>query len=301
MVKILYGNEPYRIDKEIDKVIKDIAVREMNVSYFTELTAEINELVHTVPFVDRKRIVILMLDSLTDDCKDYMSVPDFVELLIIPERVDKRTKFVKSLPKDIWVDCNKLNEHQLKTFVLRVLNGKGGQITDQAYHTLIERLDYFNSEASSLYTVETALKQLLFLGSVITPENVKRIVPPSNNESVFELSKALLDGDVHKTFALSNAFLERGEQPIALLSLLLRPFQLGYKASLYSSKELSKACSDIGVSEYQLKNFIGYDDDTLNHALDIIQNGITDMKTGRASGSFLQTISRLFLLLHPSA
>lgn len=300
MLKILCGNEPYRIDKEIEECKKLIKEQSMNISYFNSLDNSVLTLCRTYPFLDEHRLIVVSVDSLTDDIIKFLDIPKFTMLFVLPEYVDKRTNAYKKLSeRGDLLELNKLTEQQLRVFVVKYLKENGGMITERAYYHLVERAGYFDDNNVNLYTMEIYLKQLMLLGSVITDESVERIILPSCNENVYALSRALLSEDSEYTVKLSIKLLERGEQPIALLSLLLRMFRLGYKASLFDAEEQKEACALIGVSAYQLKGILCYSQEVLNRAIDIIQESIFDIKRGGGKNSFLLAISKLILTLHP--
>lgn len=298
MVKVIYGTEPYAIDKVIKE--KEQGISSMNISFCEGLSKDVLTLCKTYPFLDACRLVVVTVDTLTDEIKEYLNVPEFTTLFILPEKVNPQTKIFKELKKaNILEEKNKLTENQMHIFVVRFLKANGGMITENAFKFLLERTSYMEDSNVNLYTIEVYLKQLMLLGNVITEDTIKRIVPPTCNESVFVLSKALMSGDITHTIWLCRKFLERGEQPIALLSLLLRPFRLGLKASFFSTSEQAEVCSMIGVTMYQIKGMLQYPEEILNQAIDIIQQGISGIKKGGGHNMFLLTISKLIFVLHP--
>lgn len=300
MVKILFGNEPYVIDKAIEEEEKKISQREINVSFCEGLSSEVLALCRTYPFLDARRLVVVTVESLTDEVKKFLDIPDFTSLFILPEKVSQQTKLFKELKSAQFIEeKNKLSEKQLQVFVLRFLKANGGKITEKAFRFLMERTSYLEDSNVNLYTIEVYLKQLLLLGSAITEKEIERIIPPTSKEDVFVLSKALTSGDAAYTIWLCRQFLERGEQPIAILSLLLRPFRLGLKACLFSPAEQAEACAMIGVTAYQIKGIACYPEEILNQAIDIIQDGISGIKKGGGDNMFLLTMSKLIFVLHP--
>ena len=300
MFKILYGNEPYRIDKAVAKCKKEIKEPGINVGFFDSLGKDVLALCRTYPFLEENRLVVVSVDSLTDEVLNFMDIPEFTNLFVLPSACDKRTGLFKKLSNaGLTEELNKLTENQLRTFIVKYLKNNGGLITERAYEHLVERSGYFENDNVNLYTIEIYLKQLMLLGTVITDENVNRIIHPSCNENVYALTKALLSNDGEYTIDLCKRLLERGEQPIALLSLLLRTFRLGYKASLFTTESLNEVSALIGVSAYQLKGTLCYPKEILNNALDIIQEGIANVKSGGGKNSFLFTIAKLILILHP--
>lgn len=300
MLKVMFGSEPYCIDKAIEGMKKEISFTEMNVSCFEGLPSEAEALCRTVPFMDSRRLIVASVEALTDDVLRYLDIPEFTELVILPGCIDKRREVYKALDKAGCIEAyGKLTENQMRAFVLRHLKTCGGKMTERAFRYFAERTGYLEEEAVNLYAVEVYLRQLLLLGPAITEESIRRIVPPACNEQVFALSKALADGNMERAIWLGREFLERGESSVAILSLLLRPFRLGYKASLYPPGERTGACALIGVPAYQIKGVMRYPEEVLNRAMDVIQEGIAAIKKGGGDSMFLLTLVKLVFTLCP--
>ena len=298
MLRVLYGKEPYRIDKVIEESKKMISMQEINISYYENLSSEVQSLCFTYPLLDSSRLVIVSVDALTEEIMSYKTIPEFTNLIILPKTVDKRKELYKKLEKEGFLEVyDKLTEKQLKIFILRFLKTNGGKITESAFCFLVERSGYLEEEQVDLYTIEIYLQQLLLLSDTITKEGIEQVIPLTCREEVYELSKMLMIGNMEQVISLSMEFLERGESPIALLSLLLRSFRLGYKVSLFDFSEQQEVCSKIGISMYQIKGMKQYPKEIWNGAMDIIQEGMLGIKEGGGNARFLLTISKLVFLL----
>ena len=214
MVKVLVGKEPYCIDKVIEEKVQKISFPEMNISYFDGFSSEVQTICQTFPVMDSKRLVVVSVRELREEILKYLKVPEFTELVILPESTDRRTTVYKGLKKSgVIEEHDKLSEKQLQAFIMRFLKQNSGMMTEKAFYYLVERTRYIDDDDVNLYTVEVYLKQLMLLGSVITEESISKIIPPACKEEVYALSKALTDGDPSYALWLCREFLERGEQP----------------------------------------------------------------------------------------
>ena len=132
--------------------------------------------------------------------------------------------------------------------------------------------------------------------STITKEAVDTFVIESNTSKTFALTKELLKRNDKKLFMLAKHFIDDKENPIGMLSLLLRSFRLAYKASLYygdkNDAEISKL---LGVPAYQFKEAAEYAPEQISNVLDLIQSGVSEIKTGMASPEvvFINTLAKM--------
>lgn len=307
-IHIVTGNEPYIIDKKVSEIKRNINVPEMDLSVHEQLNENCKESIKSLPMFNENRVVILSLDEIKGSDGDELikiikKAPATTNLCIVVKNLDKRTVFYKYIKKqkNMLIECNKLKENQLMQFVFAILKEKSAKITNSAYSVLVKRINYFEDADVSLYTVEVFVRQLMYLSSIITDEEVQKVVRESSSEKIYVLTKSILSGEQEKTFSLALDFIDRGENIIGMLSMMLRVFRLSYKASLY--KELAKAelGTLLGVPLFQFQDALSVPDELLNLVLDIIQDGINGIKSGHceAENMFLFVLGKIISLLHP--
>lgn len=306
MIKILFGEEPYIIDKRIAEIVKKISCPEMNLHYFDSVCEGMKELIETLPVLDDVRVIILSLDELKSDEKlieIIKNVPETTDFIIEAKKVDRNSKIYKLAKTNNYLqECNKLTDIQLKKFVFDILTHKGAKITNNAYAKMVERMGYFQDANVSLYTVEIFVRQLSFLTSIITDEDISKVIPQTSNEKIFELTKALISGNESACFSLALDFIDRGENVIAMLSSMLRYFRLGFKASLFKDYKKSELGALLGAPVYQYEGALAISEDALNCILDTIQEAINGIKTGKceADNMFLLALGKINSILFPS-
>jgi len=112
MVKVIYGTEPYAVDKVVKE--KEQEISSMNISFCEGLSKDVLTLCKTYPFLDTCRLVVVTVDTLTDEIKEYLDIPEFTTLFILPEKVSPQTKIFKELKNaNILEEKNKLTENQI--------------------------------------------------------------------------------------------------------------------------------------------------------------------------------------------
>ena len=98
---------------------------------------------------------------------------------------------------------------------------------------------------------------------------------------------------------MARLLIEKKENPITLLSLIARSFRLAYKATLYGELDPIEISSLIGVPTYQFKEGLRYNAEVLEKSLNILQNGVNQIKDGEANSEivFYITLGSIITLL----
>lgn len=274
MIKILYGNEPYRLDFEREKALKPIENPAMNYSHLQgEFSEDVLNACRVFPFFSDKRLVLLDVDSLKDldtkAFKTYLSEPSgSTDLLVICRKVDCRLKIYKTL-KDFMVPCIKVTtEDEFNKVVLYEVKKNGARISSGALKELSERINYFNMEEVNLLMVKDFIESLSGISPEITKEMVERYVPCFEEANVFSLAKLINERDMDGLLRQLN-MLGR-DAAIQTLSLLLYNFRVALKENYFSLSEIGARPSV----------FSCYSVEKLNFAVRLITDQIAKIKSG---------------------
>lgn len=286
MVNLIIGDEPYLIDNTVKEAIKELD--DMNIVVYEQLSSEVFTRALQYPFLSSRQVLIVRpttLGTLEKDTLSYLDEPEeFTDIYIIPEQVDKRTAaYLEFKKRGLIKECNKISAKRFEVFTIELLNSLNKQITGSCYNYFVERCGYFEDADITLYTVKIYLEQLACMEEAITSDIIDSIVEKSVTQKTFVLSGLLLEGDTKKLFTMANYFLDEGENAIGMLSLLMRVFRLAYKATLYGEKSEQEISKLIGVPVYQFRNALKYSPTAISAALDILQKGVNDIKSGRAA------------------
>lgn len=281
MIKLYYGNEPYYLAAEKKNLLKEKGV-DTGIFYSWEDAAET---VTVLPMLSEHRIVVLELEKLSADesLLRYLSDPvSFTDLFIFTSNVERNSKIYKLInKKHSLMQCNKLNAQLLKKWIGKQLVSLGAVMNQEAYELFIRRVPYFHDPDCNLYSVKNWILQLAFCCNEITEDIVKEVIPETLNEKMFALSKHLLEGDYPSVFRLSQFLLESQEQPIAMLSAILRTFRLAYKASLFPEINEKELETMLGAARYQYIAAMKYPIPILQKSIWEIQNSVNDIKSGK--------------------
>jgi len=294
VIKLYYGNEPYYLSAEKDKILKEKGI-DAGIFYSWE---EAKEIVFVPPLLSDRRIVVLELEKLTADesLSAYLQKPsEFTDLFIFAGSVERNTKIYKLIKKDhAQMQCDKLSEPLLKKWIGKQLSNYGAAMNQDAYDTFMRRIPYYDDPDCNLYSIKNWICQLAFYHSEITEEVIKEVVLETLNEKMFALSKYLLAKNYPSAFRLTQLLLESREQPIAMLSAMLRTFRLSYKASLFPEVKGKALDAMLGAAQYQYAAAMRYPMPVLQKCIREIQISVNDIKSGKpAQAIFVTTLGTL--------
>lgn len=280
MIVVLTGNEPYLIDYEIEKAGSDV-------ESYTEFNDAVYNAVITYPMFSKTQVIVVRSESIPTDnqfLKMITGIPDFTHLYIVPEKIDKRTKSYKAL-KDMGAirEVNKVSEDYLRRLLLKLIQQNGSKIRNTDMDYLIQRSGYLVDENINLYHLNIWIKQICYASEEITREEICCFVPESTQVKIFSLSEKILKKDGEGTMKLAVRLIEEKENPVAMLSLLLRSFRLGYKCSLYPDMNDTQKAKCIGVPVYQLQSVKNISPQTMEDCMAIINDAVKLIKTGAKS------------------
>lgn len=278
-MKVLYGNEPYLIERYKKHYADMVAHTALNLSIiYGKYTVEVHDLLQSYPFMDDKRVVILVCDTLKDlDGElfyDYLKNPsDFSELLIITRSVDSRLKIFKKISSaGVLQECNKFNSPlEFNRAVRYELAKLGARISDEAVNDLCRQIGYFEIDNVNFLEVLNVLRSLSALSKNITSDIVKQHVPENKEANLFMLAELIRKRDMGAI--KEQIMLIALSDTILVLSVLLREFRIAYKASMYPMQK-------IGVRRIILSNIAP---EVLLSCISLINEVIIKIKTGKIS------------------
>lgn len=238
-MKVLYGNEPYLIERYKKHYADMVTHTALNLSIiYGKYIVEVHDLLQSYPFMDDKRVVILVCDTLKDlDGElfyDYLKNPsDFSELLIIIRSVDSRLKIFKKISSaGVLQECNKFNfPLEFNRAVRYELAKLGARISDEAVNDLCRQIGYFEIDNVNFLEVLNVLRSLSALSKNITFDIVKQHVPENKEANLFMLAELIRKRDMGAI--KEQIMLIAPSDTILVISVLLREFRIAYKASMY--------------------------------------------------------------------
>lgn len=297
MLKVLFGEEPYLIDRLVDQMADGLD--EMNIARFETLDDQVFQAAQQFPFLAKRQLIIADVPKLACESLCKVSIPEFTDLVVLAGEVDKRTSLYKKLnKKGCLEEVKKMDLPSLKTFITDQLAEHGGRMDEGVLDFFIRHIGYLTDEHISLYTVVTAIQQLTFAASVIKKEDVEALVEKSIDVKMWQLSGLLLNLDKKALFSMANHLLDEKESVIGMLSMILRTFRLAYKASLYKGEKSSVIAKELGVPAFQYQAAMRFRPEQISGCLDKLQGGVNEVKDGAPERVvFFSTLGQVLLQL----
>jgi DNA polymerase-3 subunit delta len=194
----------------------------------------------TLPMFAKRRLVVgrgvdqLKADQL-EDLPDYVSDPNPSTVLVLTaEKVDGRLKPFAVLRKGGYLhEFPRLRDRELPGWIVREASARKIAIDQDAAGALAE------AAGPDLGRLAQALEQLALYagaGQRIRRGDVEELVAETRERGVFELTKAIGDGDVPRAMGLLGNMLANREPPLRIQFMLVRQLR-----QIWRAKELAAA------------------------------------------------------------
>lgn len=278
-IYLLYGEEDYlkRMYRDNLKkaVLKDSD--EMNYSYFEGASIDLKEVRNisdTLPFFSDYRIVVIENSGLfksSNDFADYLSImPDSTIILFVEKEIDKRNKLYKYVNKNgITVEMNQMNEHDTKSFVGMILKQNNKIIKEKTAEYLLQHID------NSMSNIKNELDKLIsytYGREEITIEDIDEICSVQITGRIFQMIDAVADSNANQAIQLYHDLLQLRENPMSILYLLTRHFNILLQVKSLNNASKSVIASKVGVPPFAAGKYMSqakrFNTDSLKKMLD---------------------------------
>ncbi|MDG5786524.1 DNA polymerase III subunit delta [Evansella sp. AB-P1] len=306
-VYLLSGSEQYLIEDTIHQLIDHTLAegeQEFNLTKYDmkEYPIEVAiEDAYTFPFMGGKRVVIIndayFFSTVKESTKiehdlkkleNYLEKPAQETVFIIHapyEKLDERKKIVKLAKKSgEYLDGSPLTEQELKRWIEERGKESNIQLQDDATESLLMLT------GGNLMLLSSELKKIfVFVGEngVVTSEVVESLVPRSLEQNVFTLVDGVVKQDINKAWKIYLDLLKQKEEPIKIISLMVRQFRILYQVKQmtqegYAQKQIA---AQLKLHPYVVKLAMGqtrnFQDEELLLLLDQLATMDYEIKTGK--------------------
>ena len=264
-IYLIYGEEDYFINKEIDKIKNEYKDYEV-VSYdmtLNNISDALEDALMGSLFSSNKLIICTNSLFLTgtkceiehkiDDLLKYLTIDsdNILVLTVNSDTLDNRKKIVKELNKFKVIKCDKLKPNELNKFIKDYCKNNNYKINEDAVNLMLERLN------DNLYIISSELEKMFLYkdDNVITKSDVKEVVSRVINTNIFDLINAIVEKNIDDALFVYDDLLLINEEEIKLIVTLANQFRLIYQVksmfkSGYSELDISKS---LGVHPYRIK------------------------------------------------
>lgn len=250
---ILYGEEHYLIQKEINKIVERFVTfeKEMNTVYYDATKSTMEEIIadaQTLPFFSEQKVVVVnnanFLTSSDDtslhlDILDkYIEQPNESSILIFTcnaLKLDTRKKIVKKLTSRFkTLSFNALNDMERSQFVSEQIKNRNMTFSRDALKEFYYRIGYSPSRILS------ELDKIAMYDTNIEKDDVVLLVQRPLEDNVFDLFNALLNHNFKKAYAYWKDFEAQNIDPIALIAMLASQYRFLHQVKILQNEGLSK-------------------------------------------------------------
>jgi DNA polymerase III subunit delta len=248
---ILYGNDNFVIglaEKMIDKFCGN-ECSELNKNYFNDENINFDnilDLIYQYPLMnDRRLVVIRNFKSVNKEGikvfeKFLSNPPDFSTLVIESDSTFK-------LENAEVVDCNKLDQNSIISWISLNLKDKNKQITLDGANKLVQYCDF------DLGRISNELDKLLSMpNEKITSDLVENNVSKDNNFLIFDITDSIGRKDCDRALTVLNNFLQNKGKEQLIYGLISSYFRKMFYASCCNESN-EEIANYFNVKEYAIK------------------------------------------------
>jgi len=253
---LIEGINDFLIQKEVDKIIKNVNVDIDVIKYDSETTVDlVIETLDTYDMFLKQKIVIwenpLFLLEKQEDFNDkkflkYLDNPSDNILIITTNKLNNRLKLT-SLVLDKFKHI-KVKEISPSLFLKDNIKGyKMDNITINYF------LNKVGKDFSMIYEELNKLKSYKLDDKIITKEDINLVTNQNIEASIFDLIDAIIKKDKVKSYELYNHFITNGTEIFQILVLLSNQIRLIYNVKVLSNLSDFEISKMLDTIEYPVK------------------------------------------------
>lgn len=267
MIKVLYGQENYLIEKEIQMIKQREKIDSLNVTtYDLELTSlkDIIEDANSLSLFSQNKMIIVdnayiftgtipkkACEQDISILENYLSNPSDTILIFVvrKEKLDERKKIVKLLKKDnLLFEYNKVKD--LYSFVKNEFNDY--EISRDVVNLFLKRV------GENLGIIEQEINKLKLYkinDKTITKDDVLNVTSKTINTNIFDLIENIVLNQKEQAISNYREMIKLGQEPIMILITLANQFRLIYQSKKLYQKGYSKRdiASELKVHPYAVE------------------------------------------------
>jgi len=290
-VYLLTGDR-FLVDKKLAEIREDVGVDEFNSVVYDAEDFDMSTIIadaQTIPFMADEKLVVIK--HITFDASDLLGdflallddVPSFLHLVIIPTKIDKKTKVYKRISTVGEVhDYEKLSSEQLRESIVHFLDRRMIKIEPQALDELVARVDM---NAESVMHELAKMDNYFSQGDTVTMYDIEMLTPRNVEDDVFQLINAVVAKQKQPALSML-ADLLKSEDAMRLLTLIQNKFrEINYTKQLlmkgYKKDDLMRLFNaSKGRVYYMEKNASMMSEEELSYQLDQLASTEFSIKKG---------------------
>ncbi len=261
---LLYGVEPFLMEKEVKKILVKEQIEEVDLSryeYGIDSIHKILEDAETMPFFAEKKGILVEeaiffnrgkgTEEELEELLTYLKNPNPSTILLFLNHnatVDNTKKITKAIKekgvlKELTMNNPTREIEEMFT---------GYQIEKTVIHLFQERV---GDDLNQLQEEAEKLKLYKIEEKTITKEDVLALTTVTIDTDIFRFIDYIIQKEKEKVLIMYEEMIKEGEEPIKMIALLASKFRLMYQASELTRLGYSQAdiSSTLGVHIYPVK------------------------------------------------
>ncbi len=251
MILTLSGENSFGVQFELRRIIQgfiknhgDLAVEQIDASEASE--SAVKDALTSLPFLTSTKLVVLRQvsgnQSVSEQIEQFIiQVPDTTEVVIVEERLDKRSSLYKFLKnKTDFKEFQSLDAFQVVRWVGDQTKKLSGTITPGTARYLVERI------GTNQERLNNELSKLVLYDKAITKQSVDLLTDKNPSSSIFDLLEAAFNAQTNALLRLYEEQRQMKVEPqqiIAMLSWQLHVLVLVKTAGKKSADEIAHEAS----------------------------------------------------------
>lgn len=295
---LLYGEEQYLIDKEINKITKKEKVESISISHYDLEIDNIKDIIddcQTISLFEDKKIVIInnctyfnRVKNSDDDINllyEYMSNSNPSTILIIINHnssIDNTKKITKKIKET--GEIIELNNTSINSIVKKMFDDY--KIKEETINLFIKRV----GEDISILSMEAEkLKAYKIEEKEISNDDILKCATFNIDTDIFKFIDNIISKNKEDALITYHELLRNNEEPLKIIVLLASKFRLMFQATTMSSSRMSEKeiAAFLGMHPYPVKLAIQagskYSKKTILKFLDLLADLDRDIKTGKVN------------------
>ena len=300
MVYLLYGNNDYLINKEVERLKQN--TDEMSINNYDLEETLLNQIIEdaSMPdlFSNEKCIIVYnsyifsgttnkkLKEQDTTILENYINSNQTTNIIFIlnKEKIDERKKITKLVKeKGKVVEFNKTND--INSIVKNLFDDY--KISNELINLLIDRV------GNDIYTLENEIQKIKLYKNndkIITKEDILSLTNKNINTDIFNLIEHIINKDIDNAYYEYKEIIKL-EEPIKIMIMLSNQFRIIYQAKELFKKGYTEGeiASLINIHPYRIKLALNksrnYDNKTVLKLLYELANMDIKIKTGKIEPS----------------
>lgn len=258
MITIIAGTNQFLIQAEAAKRRADFAKKygESAVESYGAEQLDQDQLQRSLTavslFADHRLIILKNISQSSELSERFLAVaprvPEEFTVLLIEDKIDKRTTFYKTLKKEFeLLEYTEVPEGELLRWITQEVRECGGVITASDAQTL---LSYVGADQLRL---KNEIEKLVAFNPTVSQASIDELVERKAEDTVFQLLDASLSGRTKQALAILDNLERANEDPFATANMLIWQTHIVAIAYSASGKNEAEVAKDTKVNPYVLK------------------------------------------------